>query len=97
MRHSVDIDSMTPRELCALVAAERNSLSEEATRRLFRYAFGFAEGLVHAMHNSDPNNSEGPEACRSLADDQDYVDGRLDGITENGFMLYPSNIEGWGG
>lgn len=111
----IDIDQMTPRELCAglmrgdradmklgysyesaaLVAAERNILSEDATRRLLRYAFGFAEGMVHSMNLSDPHNPPGPDPKPSLSNDVDYLQGRADGMAENGFMIYPSNIKEW--
>jgi hypothetical protein len=76
----------------ALVAAERNNLDEDDVRKLLRYALGFAEGMVHAMHRSDPSNPPGPDPMAALSDDADYVDGRRDGLTEEGFLLYPASI-----
>lgn len=76
----------------ALAAAERNKLDEAHTRALLDYALGFSDGMHDSMHNADPTVPYGPER-RSLADNEQYLTGRIAGRLEDGFMLYPTGPE----
>jgi hypothetical protein len=64
----------------ALVAADRNNLSEHDTRALLDWSLGFHDGIWDATRES-------------MAENENYMRGRIDAHTESGFHLYPTEPE----
>lgn len=86
----MDMQTGYPAFSAALVAADRNNLSEHDTRALLDWSLGFNDGIHDAMHLSDPNVEKGPDRP-SLAENENYLRGRIDARLEGGFGLYPSS------
>lgn len=72
----------------ALTAAERNNLSEQRARELLDWSLGFHDGLYDAMHRDDPGVEDVPKRP-SLASNEMYLQGRINGRSESGLYLYP--------
>ena len=76
----------------AMTAAERHQLSQESFRALLDWSLGFHDGLHDAMHRDDPEVDVGPERP-AMAENEDYLRGRIEARSESGLYLYPAAPE----